>query len=106
MESVEMLAQYLEEDPSAALVVGYFDDSEAAQADKAVFDEVYEQMGMVYRFATVTSPEVLKETKYTSAVIVHKPVSGDDGFGCIALHCSVFHPKVSPPSWEENMKID
>lgn len=31
---------------------------------------------MVFRFATVTSEEVLKESKYTSAVIVHKPVGG------------------------------
>jgi hypothetical protein len=27
---------------------------------------------MHYRFATVTNPEVLKDTKYTCAVIVHK----------------------------------
>lgn len=50
---------------------------EKSAADKAVFEELHSQMGMIYRFATVTNAEVLKETKYTSGstVIVHKPVS-------------------------------
>ena len=73
IESLEQLQQYLDEDKTLPLIVGYF--NEEAESDKAVFDEVYEKVGMFYRFASVTSPEVLKETKYTSAVIVHKAVS-------------------------------
>jgi hypothetical protein len=72
MQSLEQLQQYLEEDTTLPLIVGYFD--EKSEADKAIFDEVYNQMGMVFRFATVTNADVLKETKYTSAVLVHKPV--------------------------------
>ncbi len=72
IQSLEQLKQYQEEDDKQALVVGYFD--EKSEADKALFDEVYNQLGRTFRFASVTSREVLKSTKYTSAVVVHKPV--------------------------------
>ena len=60
----------------SALFSSLSGEQEASLADKAVFEEVHSQMGMVYRFATVTSVEVLKQTKYTSGstVLVHKPV--------------------------------
>lgn len=73
VESLEQLQQLQAEDGQQALVVGYFD--EKASADQALFEEAHAQLGRNFRFARVTRAEVLQSTKYTSAVIVHKPAA-------------------------------
>lgn len=67
------------------MILGLF-NSESAEGDKSIFEEVADKDGRAYRFALSSNEDVLKEMKVTkSAVYVYKPVLNILSFLLIAF---------------------
>ena len=73
LDSVEDINKFVSEGEEQAVIVGYFDPSNAS--DKEVFMSVANSHSSTYKFAYTTNKDVLEQAKYDGCtVVVHKPI--------------------------------